>query len=340
MLNPADNSILIQAILVSFISFLLVVVMMPRTIRSLISKGKIVKDFHKPELPLIPRPAGPTLLIGIATSEIILFLLTFNVKIIAILLTTVIGFIIGLIDDKRVMPGSFKPLALILAAVPLIVLGAYGSHLYLIFGAVFIPLLSIPLILVIIPIVGNTINSIDVLNGVASGFVIICTIPLLISIAIFGSNDMFVAALPLLFGTLALYKFHKYPSKIFPGDSGTLLIGSMYGAIAIAGSSEVIGVISLLPAVMNSFLFLASVKKIVEHRQVKARPTVLMDDYKLAASKDRDAPTTLLRLILARGPMSEKQIVGQVFKLGIFSSILAVISIIIQYYFITGLIPK
>ncbi len=168
--------------------------MMPRTIRSLISKGKIVKDFHKPELPLIPRPAGPTLLIGIATSEIILFLLTFNVKVIAILLTTVLGFIIGLIDDKRVMPGSFKPLALILAAVPLIVLGAYGSHLYLIFGAVFIPLLSIPLILVIIPIVGNTINSIDVLNGVASGFVIICTIPLLISIAIFGSNDMFVAA--------------------------------------------------------------------------------------------------------------------------------------------------
>ena len=151
---------------------------------------------------------------------------------------------------------------------------------------------------------------------------------------------MFVAALPLLFGTLALYRFHKYPSKIFPGDSGTLLIGSMYGAIAIAGNSEVIGVISLLPAVMNSFLFLASVKKIVEHRQVKARPTVLMDDYKLAASKEREAPTTLLRLILARGPLSEKQIVGQVFKLGIFSSILAVISIIIQYYFVTGLIPK
>ena len=108
----------IQAIVVSFISFLLVVVLMPRTIRSLISKGKIVKDFHKPELPLIPRPAGPTLLIGIATSEIILFLLTFNVKVIAILLTTVIGFIIGLIDDKRVMPGSFKPLALILALFP------------------------------------------------------------------------------------------------------------------------------------------------------------------------------------------------------------------------------
>jgi len=318
----------------------LVAVMMPRTIRTLITKGRVVRDVHKPELPLIPRPAGPTLLFGIATAEVILFLLTFNTKVLAILLTTVIGFIIGLIDDKWVMPGSFKPVALIIAAIPLIILGAYGSHLYLIFGAVFIPLLYIPLILIIVPVVGNTINSIDVLNGVASGFVIICTIPLLISIAIFGTNDVLVAALPLLFGTIALYKFHKYPSKIFPGDSGTLLIGSMYGAIAIVGSSEVIGVISLLPAVMNSFLFLASVKKIVEHRQVKARPTVLMDDYKLAASKESEAPTTLLRLILARGPLSEIQIVAQVLKLGIFSSILAVISIFIQYYFVTGLISK
>ena len=178
--------------------------MMPRTISSLISKGKVVKDFHKPELPLIPRPAGPTLLVGIATAEIILFLLTFNVKVIAILLTTVIGFIIGLIDDKRVMPGSFKPLALILATVPLIVLGAYGSHLHLIFGAVFIPLLYVPLILVIVPIVGNTINSIDVLNGVASGFVIICTIPLLISIAIFGSNDMFVASSTIIIRNISI----------------------------------------------------------------------------------------------------------------------------------------
>ena len=50
--------------------------------------------------------------------------------------------------------------------------------------------------------------------------------------------------------------------------------------VAIAGSSEIIGVIALLPAVMNSFLFLASVKRIVEHREVKARPTILTDDFR------------------------------------------------------------
>ena len=92
-------------------------------------------------------------------------------------------------------------------------------------------------------------------------------------------------------------------------------MGAMYGAIAVAGNSEVIGAIALLPAVMNSFLFLSSVKKIVEHRQVKSRPTVLMDDFKLVASKEKKAPTTLVRLILADGPLSEKEIGYQIFKL-------------------------
>jgi len=341
LLNFIDGThIIVYGLIASAISFLLILYLTPKAIKSLTYKGNVVKDFHKPGTPHIPRPAGPVLLIGIVSAEAILYLMTLNIKVLAILLTTVIGFIIGLVDDKKPMPGWFKPLALVVAAVPLVILGAHGTHLNLVFGNVSIPILYIPLILIIIPIVANTINSIDVLNGVASGFVIISMIPLLTSIAIFGSNDVFIAALPLLFATIAFYKFHKIPSKIFPGDSGTVLIGSMYGALAIAGSSEIVGVIALLPAVMNSFLFLSSVKKIVEHREVKSRPTILMNDFRLAASKEKDAPITLLRLILVDGPLSEREIVHQIFRLALFSSLLAFLTIIIQYCFLTGLIPK
>ncbi|MGC2428661.1 MAG: glycosyltransferase 4 family protein [Nitrososphaeraceae archaeon] len=332
--------ILIYGIIVSAISFLVVLFTTPKIISSLVAKGEVVEDYHKPDKPAVPRPAGPVLLIGIASAEIVLYLLTLNIKVIAILLTSIIAFIVGFIDDRKIMPGWFKPIALIAAAIPLIALGAHGTHLNLIFGSASIPLLYIPLILVIISIVGNTINSIDVFNGVASGFVIIAMIPLLVSIAIFGSNEVFIAALPLLFGTIAFYKYHKYPSKIFPGDSGTLLIGAMYGAVAITGNSEIIGTIALLPAVMNSFLFLATVKKIVEHRQVKVRPVVLMDDFKIAATKERNAPTTLVRLILAEGPLSEKEIGYQIFKLAIFTSLLAFISIVIQYSFLSGVLHR
>src|ERR671930_917782 len=328
------KEILIYGIIASAISFFITLFGTAKIINWLSAKGEVVQDYHKPDRPSIPRPAGPALVAGIVAAEIVLYLLTWDTKVIAILLTAVISFFVGFADDKKVLPGWFKPVTLIIAAIPLVVLGAHESHLNLEFGRVAIPLLYIPLILVIIPIAGNTINSIDVLNGVASGFIIIAMFPLLVSIAIFGSNEVFVAALPLLFGTIALYKYHKFPSKIFPGDSGTLLMGTMYGAIAIIGNSEIIGVITILPAVMNSFLFLASVKKMVEHRKVTSKQVVVNDDFKLAASKEKNAPATLVRLLLVDGPLSEKDIGCQIFKLAIFSSFLAFISIIVQYYFL------
>lgn len=334
MLDVAN--LLIYGAAVSAISFFAILFLMPAAIKSLAAKGRAVPDAHKRDRPMIPRPAGPVIMAGIAAAEIALYLLTMNTAVLAVLLSTVIAFAVGYVDDSKVMPGWFKPVALLAAAVPIVVLdlfvgGVHGDSLNLVFGSAFIPLLYIPLIFVIIPVAGNTINSIDVLNGVASGFIIIATIPLLASIAIFGSHEVFLAALPLLFAALAFYRYHRFPSRIFPGDSGTLLLGAMYGALAFAGSSEIIGVIALLPAVMNSFLFLASVKRIVEHRQVKARPTILTDDFKLAASTDRAAPATLVRLIVADGPLGEKEVGYKIIKLAGFTALLAFASIAIQY---------
>jgi len=321
---------------VSALSFLIIYFITPAFIKFLNKKGKVVKDYHKPGMPNVPRPAGPVLLIGIVISEILLYFLILDVKIISVLLTTIIAFIIGYIDDLKTMPGWFKPTTLILAAVPIVILGSHGNYLGLIFDNAFIPILYIPLILSIIPIVGNTINSIDVFNGVATGFVIITMIPLLVSAIVFGNNNVLLMALPLLFGSIALYQYHKFPSKIFLGDSGTLLLGSMYASLLIAGNSEIIGVIALLPAVMNSFLFLSSVKKIVEHREIKTRPVTICSDFRLKASKDNSAPATLVRLILAKGPLTEREIITRIFILATFSSILAFISIAIQYLFMMG----
>lgn len=334
MIYPLD--IIIYAIILSAVSFLGIFLITPAFIKYLNKKGRVVVDYHKPGKPNVPRPAGPVLLIGLVISEIILYFLILDVKIISVLLTTIIAFIVGYIDDVKTMPGWFKPAALILAAIPIIILGSHGDYLGLIFDSAFIPILYILLILSIIPIVGNTINSIDVFNGVASGFIIITMIPLLVSVILFGSTNVFLMGLPLLFGSIAIYQYHKFPSKIFLGDSGTLLLGSMYASLSIVGNSEIIGLIALLPAVMNSFLFLSSVKKIVEHRQVKTRPVAVCDDFRLMASKDSSAPATLVRLILARGPLTEQEIITRIFILGTFSSILAFISIVIQYSFMMG----
>jgi UDP-N-acetylmuramyl pentapeptide phosphotransferase/UDP-N-acetylglucosamine-1-phosphate transferase len=245
----------------------------------------------------------------------------------AIIITTSLSFLVGFADDRKVLGGWFKPLALAGSAIPIILLGVYYPHLsFPLFGSVKIPELYLALIIFMIPVTGNAINSIDVLNGVASGFMTIASFALTICLVIVHNYDIALASLPLGFVSLAFYKYHKIPSRIFPGDSGALTLGAMYGTLAIVGHVEIIAAVALLPAVINSFLFLSSVKRVIEHRQIKAKPVLHTEDFRLMASNDKSAPVTLVRLILASGPMTEKQVGYVIFKLSLFSALLAVIT--------------
>ena len=317
----------IIGIIISVIAFVTVYVTTPLLIKALTKRNMTVKDYNKPQTIMVPRPGGPSILAGILASEITLYGFLQSVEILAIIITTSIAFFVGLADDRKVLGGWFKPLALAVAAVPILLLGAYEPHLeFPLFGAVKIPELYLALVIFIIPITGNTINSIDVLNGVASGFMTIASFALTVCLVVVHNYDMALASLPLGFVSLAFYKYHKVPSRIFPGDSGALTLGAMYGAIAIAGHVEIIAAIALLPAVINSFLFLSSVKRIIEHRQIKANPVVHTEDFKLQATTDKAAPVTLVRLILAQGPLTEKEVGFVIFKLGLFSAALAIIT--------------
>ena len=81
-----------------------------------------------------------------------------------------------------------------------------------------------------------------------------------------------------------------------------------------------------MPAIINSFLFLSSVKRIVEHRELKSKPVEQTKDLKLKATNDKKAAITLLRLIVASEPLNEKQVAFVIFKLAVFSGILAIVS--------------
>ncbi|PIN83059.1 MAG: UDP-N-acetylglucosamine-1-phosphate transferase [Nitrosopumilales archaeon CG15_BIG_FIL_POST_REV_8_21_14_020_33_23] len=321
------TELIIPAIISCIVAFLTVYFTTPYLIKFLQKRNLAVKDMNKKDHVMIVRPGGPSIIAGIIASELILYgFLQIN-EVLAIIITSFIAFVIGYVDDRKVMGGWFKPIALILASTPIIIFGAYDSNLsFPLFGTVQIPALYLGLIIFMIPITGNTINSIDVLNGVASGFMIIASFSLSIALFILQNYEISIASLPLGFISLAFYKYHKIPSKIFPGDSGALALGAMYGAIAIVGHVEIIAAVALLPAIINSFLFLSSMKRIVEHRQIKGKPVEHTEDFKLKATNDKTAPITLVRLILASGPLSEKQVGYAIFKLTIFSGILAIIT--------------
>jgi len=317
---------IIIAIIVSSIAFFSVYGLTPIFIKALASRNLTVKDVNKKGDVMIPRPGGIPIVIGLVAAEIALYAFFPISEILAVIIVSILGFCVGFVDDRKVMGGWFKPLALAFCAAPILLLGAYDSNLsFPLFGLVQIPSLYLALVVFMIPITGNTINSIDVLNGVASGVVTIASFALAISLFIMQNYEIGIASLCLAFASLGFYKYHKFPSRIFPGDSGALVLGSTYGVIAIVGHVEVISAIAILPAVINSFLFLTSVKKIVEHREIK-NPVLHTDDFKLKSTDDKTAPITLVRLIVAKLPLSEKQIGAEIFKLSIFCGILAVIT--------------
>ena len=329
------TELIIPAIISCIVAFFVVFVMTPPLIKFLGNRNFVVKDVNKKENVMIVRPGGPSIILGIIAAEIILYAFLQLNEILAIIITTFAAFVIGYVDDRKVMGGWFKPVALAIAAIPIIAFGAYDSDLvFPLFGTVQIPLLYLALIIFMIPITGNTINSIDVLNGVASGFMVIASFSLSICLFIIGNYEIAIVSLPLGFVSLAFYKYHKIPSKIFPGDSGALTFGAMYGAIAIVGGVEILAAIVLLPAVINSFLFLSSVKRIVEHRQIKGKPVEHTDDFRLKATDDKTAPVTLVRLILAGRPLSEKQVGYKIFKLALFSGSLAIITAFMMRIFL------
>jgi len=321
------TELIIPAVVSCVIAFFTVFLMTPPLIKYLHKKNLTVIDIHKKGEVMVVRPGGPALIAGVITSEIVLYAFFQSNEILAILITSSLAFLVGLVDDRKAMGGWFKPVGLVLAALPIIFLGAYDSDLaFPLFGEVHIPILYLAIIIFMIVITGNTVNSIDVANGIASGFMVIASFSLSVSLFILQNYEIAIASLPLGFISLAFYKYHKIPSKIFPGDSGALTLGAMYGVIAIVGQVEVIAAVALLPAILNSFLFLASVKKIVDHRELNEKPVELTDDFKLKATKNKRARISLVRLIVANTPLSEKEVGNVIFKLALFSAGLAIIT--------------
>ena len=326
----------LQTLVNGFLAFIFplvtIIIFTPMLIKILSKRGSLVEDYHKPDRPLIPQPGGPVIFIALVLGESIVYVITGANGALALIFVTAIAGIIGILDDIYTLGGVLKPTLLIIASFPILILGTYNFHVeFPIFGDVRLSIIYPILVLLAIPVTANTVNTIDVLNGAVTGFIAISSIPLIFALVFKGSIDTALMVLPLLSVTLGFFIFHKFPSKIFPGDSGSLSLGALYGAIAIVGGIEIIGVVALLPAILNSFFFLSSVKRLVEGKTIKKRPVNVLSGNRLEASKNGSAPITLVRLILADGPLLEKEIVQNILILTAFSSFLAIITAILTW---------
>lgn len=310
----------------------------PRFMRYLRARGRLADDVHKVGAPAVPSPMGPVIFASLVAGEFTAYLVYGTLVPLALVAIMAVTFVIGLYDDLFGLGGVAKPSLLLLAAGPLVLLDIVHPSLY--DPRLFFPILgptsshfSIFTVLVIaaIPVVSNAYNMMDSFNGEISGFTLLTAAALIIALALKGLSQGFsgldlATALPLLAVSLGFFAYNRYPSKAFDGDSGSLVFGSLFAGLAITGGVEIAAVVAIIPAILNSFYVLSSVRGLVERRRMKARPTYLGEDGKLHAAESESAPTTLVRLLLLNGPLSEKELVRSILAVTAWSCLLSVLT--------------
>ena len=287
--------------------------------------GRTVPDVMKGNRP-VAHPGGPAIFVGIAAGLIALWAATGDVQLIAMLAVVTITFIVGIIDDIRVLPGPVKVAGTVIAALPILLMGAYQPNLSLPF--VYLGRLTIVypiLVLVGIPVAANAVNMIDIVNGAVSGVAAMVSATVVVFEVMRGSYMGAQVAAVLTAAALGFWIMHRYPSRILPGDSGSLVLGAAIAALAISYKAEVVATVALLPEALNGFFILSTVKSLAEHRKMRTRPTVIVGDS-IAANEDPGAPITLARLLASRGPLKEKDVGRGILALQAFSCVLALVT--------------
>ncbi|HLC56848.1 MAG TPA: hypothetical protein VJJ23_06430 [Candidatus Nanoarchaeia archaeon] len=307
-----------QIIIFSVISFLVTLIMLPKFIRYLTKINLVVKDQNKENLPLIPISGGMAVLAGISASLLLtVFLETFYnngsqeriILIFAALSTILIITFIGFIDDLIIKTSREsssglkqwqKPLLTLPATIPLIVANAGVTIIAIPFYKAIDVGLIYPLILVPIGIIGaaNMVNLLAGFNGSEAGMGLVYT-GMLGLYAFVNNRDLAaILAFSTFAALLAFFIFNKYPSKIFPGDSLTYLLGAVIATIAIIGNIEKAALIASTPFFIEFILKARS--------KFKAQSYGFFKDGKVQSKYDKIY--SIPHILTRSGKYTEKQV--------------------------------
>jgi len=330
-----DTSSAVSLGITFIVTFIVTFAATPIVAREMKKRGITGEDIHKLSKPPVPEMCGLAVIVGMVIGVVVYSLISPAAvrEVIAFIGTVLIAGSIGVVDDLHPLGARTKPLLTALACIPILVLGTYVPYVEIpLVGVVRFTIVYPVLIPIALAVTSNSINMMDVMNGAMPGTVAIISLTVMGVLLWAGRTEAATLAGVLLAAMLAFYYFNRFPSKVFSGDTGSLSVGAALGAIAIMGRIEAVAIVALIPQIMNSFYGLASVRGLRERREILERPTRLLKDGKLQASAEKGAPVTLTRLILAAGPLGEKEIVRTMMFLTLVSCILALATYAIGVY--------
>lgn len=266
-----------------FIAALLASALLTRWIRDLsIARGWVstpTSDRHVHTRP-IPRLGGAAIFAALWGLVLLAWLvgrfmgsapifphLTFN-----ILGPATIVFVLGLIDDFYGLSAYMKFAVQAGAAVVLFLNGFGISRLSLVAGHPHLSwLVGLPLTVLWVLWITNAFNLIDGLDGLAAGCALFSTLVICVMANLFHNQGILFLTLALAGAIAGFLRFNFNPASIFLGDCGSLFIGFLLSAIAIAGSQKAPTVVAVAIPIVSLGLPILDVAVAVFRRFLSCR---------------------------------------------------------------------
>ena len=203
----------------------------------------------------IPRMGGLAIFLGFLLSVLLFANITPQVR--GILLGAILIVVVGAIDDVLNLNAWLKFCVQIVAAVIAVLSGVIinvVSNPLLITGeqAITVGILAVPVTVLWIVGVTNSVNLIDGLDGLACGVSAIASLSMLVvSMLVSDANSNVAVILAALCGgCLGFIPYNLNPAKIFMGDTGALLLGYVLATASVIGMFKFYAIVTFILPVL------------------------------------------------------------------------------------------
>lgn len=186
---------------------------------------------------------------------------------------SVVVLLLGIYDDLR-GAGAYLKFGVQASAGAMLYWSGYGVHHldFLSNSGVLRTAIGLPLTIFWVLLVTNAFNLIDGLDGLAAGSAFFSTMVMFV-ISLFRHNSIVSIMTIILAGAiLGFLRFNSNPASIFLGDSGSLFVGFMLSALALAGSQKATTIVAVAIPVVALGLPILDVALAVARRVIGAKP--------------------------------------------------------------------
>lgn len=250
------------------LSFLFVLVCLPYWIRRSLQHDLVILDAQKFPAKRVAYLGGIVVVFGAVVG--VLFYVaahTFlynnegNLTVLLAGVCSILGaLVIGVVDDllgERIGLRQYqKPILCLFASLPLVVVNAGVSLMYVpFFGPVAFGLLY-PFLLVPVGVSGaaNGFNILAGVNGLEAGLGVIILTTLGFVCWVSGSSAGAIVAFCMVAAILPFLFFNWFPARILPGNGFTYAVGASIAVVAIVGNVERSALILFIPYFFECFL--------------------------------------------------------------------------------------